>query len=175
MIEQPIFLCGMMGAGKSTVGPLLARLTSKLFADLDQMIVETEQMEIPAIFATKGEAYFRECEREQLLRCTQEFRGVLALGGGSLQNQSLTDIVKKSGWLVYLQPDLEQLTRRLAESSNRPMLSGADHGGIRARVSTLLKERGPFYEQAHFTIKTGTLSPDEIAQKIFKKMQTYEA
>lgn len=165
----------MMGAGKSTVGPLLASLTNKPFADLDQMIETNEQSDIPAIFAEKGEGYFRKCERDQLILCTQQFTGVLALGGGSLQNQQLTDRVKKSGWLIYLQPSLQQLTDRLTKSRNRPMLSGNDNGGIRTRVLSLLEAREPFYEQAHFTIKTGTLPPDEIAQQILKKILSHEA
>lgn len=175
MTEQPIFLCGMMGSGKSTVGPLLATLTHKPFADLDQIIEEKEQMSIPTIFETKGEPWFRRCERDQLLHCIEEFSGVLALGGGSLQNQQLIDIVKKNSLLVYLKSDLDQLTERLATSSNRPMLSGAECGEVRARISSLLEAREPFYEQAHFTIKTGNLPPAEIAQKILKKIVSHEA
>src|SRR5690625_5362958 len=100
--NQPIFLCGMMGAGKSTIGPRLADLMEKPFADLDQIIEETEKMTIPAIFEKKGESWFRKRERELLIQTAREFNGVLALGGGSLQNQELTDQLKMYGWLVYL-------------------------------------------------------------------------
>lgn len=173
--NKPIFLCGMMGAGKSTIGPRLAELTEKPFADLDLIIEETEQMRISAIFEKKGESWFRKREGELLIQTARDFNGVLALGGGSLQNQQLTDKLKMYGWLVYLRPELQQLYARLAESTNRPMLAGESGDGIRRRLQALLDEREPFYTQAHFTIKTGTLPPDEIAQIILKKLTPHEA
>src|SRR5690625_1393073 len=95
--NQPIFLCGMMGAGKSTFVPRLEDLMEKPFADLDQIIEETEKMTIPAIFEKKSESWFRNRERELLIQTAREFNGVLALGGGRLQNQEITNQLKMYG------------------------------------------------------------------------------
>src|SRR5690625_625539 len=173
--NQPIFLCGMMGAGKSTIGPRLADLMEKPFADLDQIIEETEKMSIPAIFERKGESWFRKRERELLIQTAREFNGVLALGGGSLQNQELTDQLKMYGWLVYLRPELQQLSARLADSTNRPMLAGESGEGILKWLKSLLYEIEPLFKLINFNIKTGNFPPDEIWQIILKKLTPNEA
>src|SRR5690625_7140079 len=129
--NQPIFLCGMMGAGKSTIGLRLADLMEKHFADLDQIIEEIEKMTIPAIFERKGESWLRKRERELRIQTARELNGVLALGGGSLQNQERTDQLKMYGWLVHLRPELQQLTARPAARTNRPTLRGKQRGGTR--------------------------------------------
>jgi len=173
-IKQPIFLCGMMGAGKSTVGRPLAKKLQVSFFDLDQMIEDQEELTIPEIFEVKGEQTFRTIERKLLIAQTEEMKGVMALGGGALQNQHLVDHIKLNGWLVYLEPPLETILERLQYSSGRPMISEADHSELKKRIHTLLEERTPFYTQAHITVKTATLSPEEIADSIINKLSFYE-
>lgn len=173
-IKQPIFLCGMMGAGKSTVGQTLAKILQVPFYDLDQVIENHEKQTIPEIFETGGEEAFRKIERQLLIAHTDEMEGVLALGGGSLQNQLIVDHIKLNGWLVYLNPPLETILARLKDKSGRPMISDHDSGKIKDRVHTLIHERAPFYNQAHITVKTATLTPDETADLIIKKLSFYE-
>jgi len=173
-IKQPIFLCGMMGAGKSTAGRPLAKKLQVPFFDLDAMIEEREQQTIPEIFKTSGEKTFRNIERELLIAQTDDMEGVMALGGGALQNQHMVDHIKLNGWLVYLEPPLETIVERLKGSSGRPMISDTDAAELNKRIDTLLAERKPFYTQAHITVKTATLSPEEIADSIIKKLSFYE-
>jgi len=99
---------------------------------------------------------------------------VMALGGGALQNQHLVDHIKLNGWLVYLKPPLETILERLQNSSGRPMIADTDRTELKKRIHTLLEERTPFYNQAHITVKTATLSPEEVADIIIKKLSFYE-
>jgi shikimate kinase len=173
-IKQPVFLCGMTGAGKSTAGRPLAKKLQAPFFDLDQMIENHEQQTIPEIFETKGEKAFRNIERKLLIAQTDKMEGVMALGGGALQNQHLVDHIKLNGWLVYLKPPLETILERLQNSSGRPKIADTDQTELKKRIHTLLEERTPFYKQAHITVKTATLSPEEIADIIIKKLSFYE-
>ncbi len=174
-IKQPIFLCGMMGAGKSTTGRPLAKKLQVPFVDLDQMIEEHEQTSITKIFETKGEDHFREVERKLLIAQTDEMEGVMALGGGALQNQFLVDHIKLNGWLVYLETPLETIFNRLKDTNGRPMISGKIAAGLEKRIRTLLAERTPFYSQAHIRVKTANLSPEETADFIIEKLSFYES
>lgn len=169
-ITQPVFLCGMMGSGKSSVGPILAKMMNASFEDLDNLIEEQEAMNIPDIFTSKGESYFRQLEQNQLLNYLKRSTGVLALGGGSLQNQDITNQVKRSGYLVFLDVPVQILVNRLSSATNRPMISKKKGGELQHRIQRLLDQRKPLYSQAHITIKTGTLTPNEIAQSILTKL-----
>lgn len=173
-IKDPIFLCGMMGAGKTTTGQPLAKKLQVPFIDLDRLIETHEGMPIPEIFKLKKEDYFRTIERKILIDLTDDADGVIALGGGALQSQYLVDHIKLNGWLVYLKPATETLTERLKEASGRPMISGEDAAGLKRRIHTLLDERTPFYDQAHVIVETGALSSEEIADLIIKKLSVYE-
>ena len=173
-IKQPIFLCGMMGAGKSTVGRPLAEKLQVPFFDLDHMIETHEKQTIPEIFKIRGEKTFRDIERKLLVAQTDEMEGVMALGGGSLQNQHLVDHIKLNGWLVYLSPPIDTLIDRLKDTSGRPVISDSNTSELKKRIYTLLAERTPFYSQAHITVKTGILPPEEIADLIIKKLSFYE-
>jgi len=170
-LKQPIFLCGMMGAGKSSVGKILADKCGLPFHDLDKLIEDSEQLKIPEIFETKGESYFREIERKLLIKTSQNIEGILALGGGSLQNQVIVDHLKVLGWLVYLKEPEHSLVERLKNSGNRPLLKNED---IQQKISSLLKERSEFYEQAHITIVRAGKSREETADEILKKLKVYE-
>lgn len=173
-IKQPVFLCGMMGAGKSTVGRTLAKTLQVPFFDLDQMIEDHEKQTIPEIFEAGGEEAFRKIERQLLIAQTDEMEGVLALGGGALQNQLIVDHIKLNGWLVYLNPPVETIIARLSDKSGRPMISDHDTNELKERIHTLINERAPFYNQAHVTVKTATLTPEETADLIIKKLSFYE-
>lgn len=169
-LSGPVFLCGMMGSGKSTIGRLLARKTGLPFRDLDQLLEAAEGRSIPDIFKNSGEDYFRKTEALLLTKHSDMENGILALGGGSLQNQKLVDHVKKRGCLVYLETSAGELCKRLKKSTHRPMLAG----DLEKRVETLLKQRRPFYEQAHIIVKTGGRSKNEIVNELINHLKTYE-
>lgn len=177
-LKQPIFLCGMMGSGKSTAGRTLADLLGVAFIDLDELIVEKAGMTIPEIFEKEGESAFREMERKILIRESQYFKGVMALGGGSLQNQHIVDHLKIYGWLVFLDVPLSVISDRISGDSNRPMLKGEnpDRGQSKAddKIQHLLKQRRPLYEQAEITIHAGDQSADDVAHELIKRIKLYD-
>jgi shikimate kinase len=169
--EKPVFLCGMMGAGKSAIGKALAEKLDVPFSDLDDLIEESEDLTIPEIFELHGEKYFREIERELLLHHAKTMNGVVALGGGSLQNKQLVDELKKHGWLLFLNPDREILLERLKKSNRRPMLKQMKDKQLEQRINSLLDERLPMYRQAHFSVTTGSGPISEAVDQIIKKFE----
>lgn len=172
IVSHPVFLCGMMGSGKSTIGEKLAEELGVPFKDLDSVIEESEGMTIPQIFDQKQESGFRKIERKQLIKLAGNVEGVLALGGGSLQNQQIVDHLKIYGWLVFIDTSVEEIVSRLRDPSGRPMLESSEE--IAERISNLFDERIQFYKQAHFSVQTNGKSIEVITTEIAKKLILYE-
>ncbi|WP_234571362.1 shikimate kinase [Rhodohalobacter sp. 614A] len=171
-ISHPVFLCGMMGSGKSTIGKQLAEDLEVPFTDLDELIEESEKMTIPEIFNRKGEKRFREIEKQQIVKIAGSVEGVVALGGGSLQNQQIVDHLKLYGWLVYIDASQVEILNRLSDTTGRPMLENSVE--LEQRISTLFDQRMQFYEQAHFSIQTEKKSVEQVTTEIVKKLKIYE-
>ncbi|MEX0769469.1 MAG: shikimate kinase [Balneolaceae bacterium] len=171
---QAIFLCGMMGAGKTTVGKSLAAKLSLPFVDLDDEITKQEGCSIPDLFAEKGEKYFRKIEREILEQKSEGLNGVMALGGGALRNQEVIRRLKSIGRLIFLDAPLSVLSERLKNDGNRPLLNETDDEKTEKKIRDLLTERRPFYSQSHITIQTGRRQPAEIVNIILEKIQNHE-
>lgn len=172
IISHPVFLCGMMGSGKSTIGKKLAERLNVPFTDLDLLIEKAEEMSIPEIFNQKGEKVFRKIEKRLILRIAGTAEGVVALGGGSLQNQQIVDHLKLYGWLVYIDASQAEILNRLKDPSGRPMLDKSAE--LSERISSLFDERLLFYEQSHFSVQTEKKPPEQIAKEIVKKLKMYE-
>lgn len=172
LISHPVFLCGMMGSGKSTIGKQLATELNVPFTDLDKLIEESEKMTIPEIFNQKGEEGFREIEKKQIVKITGSAEGVVALGGGSLQNQQIVDHLKLYGWLIYIDASQVEILDRLSDTSGRPMLQNSEE--LEQRISTLFDQRTKFYVQAHFSIQTEKKSVEQVTTEIVKKLKIYE-
>lgn len=172
ILSHPVFLCGMMGSGKSTIGERLATELEVPFKDLDSVIEESEGMSIPEIFEQKSEAGFRKIERIQLIKLAGSMEGVLALGGGSLQNQQIVDHLKIYGWLIFIDASMEDIVGRLSDPSGRPMLEHSDE--LAERITSLADERMKYYEQAHFSVQTEGKSIEQSITEIVKKLKIYE-
>jgi shikimate kinase len=174
LLTQPLFLCGMMGSGKSTIGKSLSEKLSVPFQDLDNLIERKSGKSIPEIFESEGEDRFREIERNLIVHLAQTAEGIIALGGGTLQNQQITDHVKLNGWLVFLDCKPDTLFNRLKESSNRPMISSLSEENLKLKITTLLKHRLKFYEQAHFSVECDDKDVDTILEELIQKLKFYE-
>ena len=164
-----IVLTGFMGAGKSSVGALLAQKLGWKFVDLDEEIVRAEQRSIAAIFESQGEAAFRELEQLALARALAQSRTVLALGGGAMENAANLPLLTEEPdtLLLYLQAPLEVLVSRCElqqrtqpQAALRPVLAN------RAELQERFLRRAPLYQSAHWTVDTSGRSPDEIVQTI---------
>lgn len=144
-ITRPVVLVGLMGVGKSTVGRKLAQLLARDFIDADDAIAEAAQRSIPEIFATFGEAHFRDGERRVIARLIDEGHGVIATGGGAFVDPVTRATVLEKGIAVWIDCDIETLVERTARRANRPLLQQGDPRQILTRLA---QERAPFYQQA---------------------------
>lgn len=163
-----IILIGFMGAGKTTVGNVVAeRLNQPLF-DTDQLIEQQTGMSISKIFEIYGENEFRRLETEILkgnLSANKDW--VLSVGGGLPLKEENRGLLKKMGIVVYLRVQPDTVLQRLKEDKTRPLLQGGD---VKQKVESLLRQRGTIYEEgADIVIDVDGKAPENIAQEIFTK------
>ena len=156
-----------MGAGKTSIGRILADLLSCRFIDLDQLIVETEQKSINQIFEEKGETYFRDRESSVLRHLTAKETAVCATGGGIVMRRENREWMRKTGMIIYLRAEWPTLKKRLLTSRERPLIKNeSDWAGVKR----LWEERLTFYSSADLTIDTDTLSPKQAAKNLAARL-----
>lgn len=148
-----IFLIGFMGSGKSTHGKILAHRIAYQYMDMDQLIEETAEMNIPSIFKDHGEDVFRKWERDILLELNKRDRLVISTGGGAPCHGDMMEIMRAYGCTVYLKLPPEALRDRLLRSrTERPLIKGKSESELLAFISRLLAERESYYQQADYTV-----------------------
>ncbi len=160
-----IYLVGFMGTGKTTVGRLLAAQKKWNFIDLDELIELKEQRRIVDIFAKEGEPYFRKLEKKFLKQVASQKKFVVACGGGIVLDKDNIKLMKKTGVLICLCANCQEILKRVSSSNHRPILNVAKP---RERIELLLKMRAPYYAQADKTIDTSGLSVKQVVAKISK-------
>ena len=160
MSKSSVFLIGMMGAGKSTVGRHLAKALNYKFFDTDQLIEKQENRTIEAIFKESGESYFRNIERN-IINQFENKKCVYSTGGGlPIYNKNIHKL-KDIGQVIYLKTSIgELLNNRIKNNSSRPMFKDA------ISFENLLKQREPIYCEADFVVTTDSKTPEEIASEI---------
>lgn len=168
--EQTIALVGLSGAGKSTVGALLAERLGRPLADTDALIMAEAGRSIADIFAVEGEAAFREREAAVLAAALAGPPGVLATGGGIVLRPSNREALRTYAFVVWLDaPDDAILARLAAHAERRPLLE-ADPA---ARLAALRQARTALYaEVAHLTITTDALTPTGVVARILSEIRT---
>ncbi len=164
-----IFLIGLMGAGKSTIGRQLAKELGWAFVDSDHEIEARTGASIPLIFDVEGEAGFRLREKKVIDELTQRERIVLATGGGVVLDPENRAHLAARGTVVYLSATADQLFARTAKDRNRPLLQIADP---RAKLESLLEIRDPLYREiADLVVDTGKRSVRTAEREILAKMR----
>lgn len=159
-----LILVGMMGAGKTSLGRLLAKRLNRPFYDSDCEIERRTGVKIPVIFEIEGEAGFRNRESAALEDLTRLDGIVLATGGGAVLREHNRRLLRGRGTVVYLCATVDELWRRTCHDRNRPLLRTADP---RATLAALLEERDPLYRAvAHFTVDTGGQGLRSLAHQI---------
>ena len=155
-------LIGPPGAGKSTVGPLLAARLSVGFVDTDASVEEVAGKPVGDIFIDDGEPAFRALERAAVAAAVTGQDGVVSVGGGAVLDQGTRQLLDGHD-VVYLETGFAETVRRIGLDSPRPLMLG----NPRARLKELLSERLPIYQQlARITVLTDGRSPEELAGQI---------
>jgi shikimate kinase len=163
-----IFLVGMMGAGKTTIGRLLAHFLGKTFYDCDREIQKRTGVGIPLIFEIEGEAGFRKRETEVLSELVALENIVLATGGGAVLSPENREMLKRRGTVIYLRAAVDDLWRRTRQDKNRPLLKTSDP---RRKLAELYTQRDPLYrETAHIVVESGKRSARHLAQLLAQQL-----
>ena len=164
-------LVGPMGAGKSTVGRLLAKAWDCALRDTDQDIEAAEGRPVSDIFVESGEEYFRALEHDAVLAALGSHDGVLALGGGAVLDER-TRAALAGHRVVFLKVGLTDAVRRVGLGTGRPLLLG----NVRSRVKTLLDERLPLYlEVADVVVETDGRTAGQVAREVRERLETAES
>ncbi len=159
-----MYLVGLMGAGKTTVGRQLAKRLQRRFLDSDHEIEARTGVRIPVIFEIEGESGFRRRETQVLAELSREQSLVLATGGGAVLAPENRKNLRDSGVVVYLHAQPEILYERTHHDRNRPLLQVADP---LARLKLLYEQRDPIYrEVAHLVIDGKNAPVAQLAQRI---------
>ena len=157
-----VVLVGPMGAGKSTVGALLADAWGVPVRDTDADIEALEGRSISDIFVDSGEAHFRDLERKAVAEALATHDGVLSLGGGAVLDPATRDLLAGHP-VVFLKVGLAEAVKRVGLGSSRPLLLG----NVRSRIKALLDERTPVYESvATLTVDTDGRTPEDVVAAI---------
>lgn len=160
-----LILCGMMGAGKTTVGIKVAELTGRRWYDTDGLIVD-KYGKIADIFEYYGEAHFRKLETEIVKDLAKMDDLIISTGGGLVLKKENNAVLQENGKIIFLRASLDTLSKRLKVDGERPLLQTSTES-IRDRLEKLMKERTPVYEHvADYIVDVDGKTPEEIAQKI---------
>ena len=159
-----IFFVGLMGAGKTTVGRVLAKALNKTFYDTDHEIERRTGVRIPLIFELEGEAGFRRREVAMIEELSHTPNIILATGGGAVLAQENRENLKQNGTVIYLRANVHELWIRTRNDKNRPLLQNVDP---RQRLEQLFAERDPLYrEVANHVVDTGGQPVSAIVHQI---------
>ncbi|MBR1762072.1 MAG: shikimate kinase [Eubacterium sp.] len=155
-----IILCGFMGSGKTVVGKELSKIMGRRFIDTDEMIEKEQGIAIKAIFAVRGEDYFRDLEHDVCKRVSQMKNCVISTGGGALTFERNAKVLRKGGKIVFLDASFETICDRIGSNNNRPLFED------REKAKLLYDERKEKYLAAADYVVDGDLSARKAALDI---------
>ena len=164
--KHNISLCGMMGSGKSSIGKILAKKLDYNYVDVDKMIEINAKKTIKKIFEEDGEEYFRELEEKISIRILELKGAIISLGGGAIINKKIRNSIKKNSYNIYLNVDVDILTKRLQNSKTRPLIYKKN---LKKELINLISKREKFYQRADLIIKNEK-NIIETIENIIKKI-----
>ena len=165
-----VYLVGPMGAGKTTIGRLLASELGLTFKDTDKEIEEATGADIPWIFDVEGEDGFRQREAKIVDKLTQQTSTLLATGGGVVLREENRRHLAARGMVVYLQASVAQQVSRTAKDRNRPLLQNDDPEAV---LSALMEARDPLYREiADLIVTTDQRHPRSVVTEICDRLQS---
>lgn len=158
-----MWLIGMMGSGKSSVGRVLAERVGEPFHDTDRLVGERAGMSIPELFETIGVTAFRDLEA-QAVEAVSTQRGVIATGGGVVLDRRLRELMRETGVVVHLSAPPDTLAERIGSGEGRPLV---EEGDTLARVTQIASERSGLYESAaDVVVETDGISHPEVVDEL---------
>ena len=164
-----IFLVGMMGAGKTTLGRALAQRLRMRFVDTDRIMVERTGVPVTTIFEIEGEDGFRKRESAVLAEAAESDAQVIATGGGAILSRENREIMRRRGTVIYLRAQVDALWERTRHDTTRPLLATPDP---RATLASLLEKRDPLYrEAAHLVVDTGAQSAATLVNRVMSALR----
>jgi shikimate kinase len=167
-LQKNIALIGFMAVGKSAIGRTLAKKLRRRFVDLDRVIERAEGRKVREIFEHKGEAYFRQLEKQALAEVLEKNNQIIATGGGVILDDQNLQILREKALLIGLSAEMDVLLARAGDATKRPLLQGSNR---RERIEDLLRQRAARYAQAHVTIDTSNLTVDQVVKKIMGMLE----
>ena len=168
-----IFLVGMMGAGKTTVGRALAHRMQMRFVDTDKVLVERTGVPVATVFEIEGEEGFRRRESSILAEIASGDDCVVATGGGVVLSEENRRVMRENGTVIYLRARVADLWERTRHDTTRPLLATPDP---RATLTRLLEERDALYrEAAHLVVETGVQSASTLAGRVMAALREHAA
>ena len=163
-----IVLTGYMGSGKSTVGKAIAKELSFHYIDVDTIINDRCGMSIEQIFDRFGEEYFRDLETEVIDDISKNKFSVIATGGGAVLREKNIDLLRKNGYIFFLDTPLEIIENRMSLLAGRPLLMGKSPVQVRKHFN----QRRPFYDNYDFRIDTANKKISEVTAEIVSIYQS---
>ena len=168
LFDKNILLIGFMGAGKSTVSAKLSELLAMEIMEMDAYIQKKEGMSIKDIFATNGEEYFRNCESNTLIELREKKHMVVSCGGGVPLREKNVELMKNSGYVVWLTATPEAIYERVKDSTERPLLNGNMNVPF---IQNLMESRREKYERAaDIVIDTTGKEIESICEELLQKL-----
>lgn len=172
MARGTVFLIGMMGSGKTTLGRALAHRLDLPFADTDRILVDRTGVPVTTIFEIEGEDGFRRRESAVLAELAEGEPHVVATGGGAVLAAANRELMRAHGTVVYLRARLEHLWERTRHDTTRPLLATPNP---RATLAELMQVRDPLYrEAAHIVVDTGSQAAASLVARVEAALRTHE-
>ena len=164
-INKNVVLVGMMGAGKSVIGQLLAKKLKLKHFDIDKVIEIKTKMKISQIFKEKGEAYFRNLEETNTLQILNKNNHIISLGGGGFLNEIIRKEVQRTSISIWLNWDLKTLINRIKKNKKkRPIALNLNDN----KLKNLILNRSKIYSKADYKIECENIDKNELTKKIIK-------
>ncbi|MBI3928910.1 MAG: shikimate kinase [Armatimonadetes bacterium] len=165
-MKRNIYLVGFMGTGKTTIGRELARVMGRKFVDVDLELERRLGMTVNQVFELHGEPYFRNREKELAMELAGVTRRVVATGGGTILDPEIYEAFQRTGLLICLYTERDNLVSRLKRTDKRPLLKAPDPHEVEQKVDRLMEERRAIYGKVKIRLDTTDLTPMAAARKI---------
>ena len=169
---RSIFLIGFMGAGKSTVAPILANLFDVDWMDTDLLVEQMARKTIPEIFDLHGEERFRKLEKQAVERAAERDEQIISVGGGAPIEDDNWAVMNREGIPCYLKLSPREILSRIDNPEERPLLANHNHSDLLTRITDLLERREDRYEEAEVVVGCDGDTPQGVAKKVFTEVKS---